>query len=304
MANNMRYMFIECQTPDEAKLRNVRGSKSAARAHVTKEFHRKVRLQRRETFTAETASQSPTSEPSPPQVDIKEDIVKEEALDDAEEPLDNIPAEDRERSSSVSSGLVSMAVQSLLSQERSDPFDSLPIPDMSPFLHRVLDYAMMNTWPATIPVRGNRPFENPVNAAWLNSAMEYPVLFHAFLYAASLQLLTLRNGKEQCKSDSVLRFDQYQKAVRLINKHISELDGPPPDELILAVTILAVHGSRAEEPAPECHPQSPLATLQYLHVYGQMLAEEKHVGGLKELLQQKGGIEAMDVYGMADAMAL
>lgn len=292
-------MFIECQTPDKAKLKNTRGSKSAARAHVTKEFHRKVRLKRRETFVSEVGtSPPPAAQPKVEEVSIKEEAVEE----DDDDTLEQIPA--RQRSPSVSDPVARSVIQWNISQSRSDPFNQLPIQDMPPFLQRVLDHALLHTWPATVPAKGSNALENPVNAAWLQASMQYPVVFHAFLYAASLQLLTACKGRELVKSGEMIRFDQYQKAIHLINKHITELDGPPPDALIMAVTTLAVHGSRASEPGTECHPQSPLATQQYLHMYGQMLIAESHVSGLTELIQRKGGIEGMETYGMADTIAL
>ena len=298
MASGMRYMFIECQTPDKAKLKNTRGSKSAARAHVTKEFHRKVRLKRRDTFVSDVStSPPPLAQPKSEEVAIKEEAIEE---DDGE--LEQIPA--RQRSPSVSDPVARSVIQWNISQSRSDPFNQLPIQDMPPFLQRVLDHALVHTWPATVPSKGSNALENPVNAAWLQASMQYPVVFHAFLYAASLQLLTAYKGRELVKSGEMIRFDHYQKAIRLINKHITELDGPPPDALIMAVTTLAVHGSRASEPGTECHPQSPLATQQYLHMYGQMLIAESHVSGLTELIQRKGGIEGMETYGMADTIAL
>ena len=292
-------MFVECQTPDKAKLKNTRGSKSAARAHVTKEFHRKVRLKRRETFVSETSA----SPPPPAHIKSDEVIVKEE-VEDVDPNVERIPAQPRERSPSVSDPIARSVIQRNISQSRTDPFNQLPIQEMSPFLRRVLDHALVHTWPSTVPAKGNIALQNPVNAAWLHSCMQYPVVFHAFLYAASLQLLTACNGRELVKSGEMIRFDHYQKAIHLINKHITELDGPPPDALIMAVTTLAVHGRRAPRPEPECHPQSPLATQQYLHMYGQMIIEESHVIGLKELIQRKGGIEGMETYGMAGTIAL
>ena len=304
MATGMRYMFVECQTPGEAKLRNSRGSKSAARAHVTKEFHRKVRLKRREDFTAEVKEEPSVSPISKPTLTPLVVEIKSEVLDEDDEPLEEIPPQPRDRSPSTSNPVAWSVIQSSLSQSRTDPFNSFPEQEMSPFLQRVLDHALVHTWPSTIPVKGNNSLENPINAAWLQSCMQFPVVFHAFLYAASLQLLAACRGQELVRSASWLRFDHYQKAITLVNKQIRELDGPPSDALMMAVTTLAVHGRRADTPLPECHPQSPLATQGYLHMYGQMLTEERHVQGLVELIQRKGGIAGIETYGMAETIAL
>ena len=315
----MRYMFIECQTPDKAKLKNTRGSKSAARAHVTKEFHRKVRLKRRDGFTSTTTagSASPTtSTPGIARSNSISTIKSEESFtgstvkyededddDDEVESLQRIPTRES-RSPSVSDPMARSVIQLSLSQSRTDPFNQLPIADMPPFMQRVLDHALVHTWPSTVPVRRNESIDHPVKAAWLHSCMQYPVVFHAFLWAASLQLLNACNGRELVRSAEMMRYDHYQKAITLINKHITELDGPPSDALIMAVTTLAVHGKRAPQPGVETHPPSPMASQQYMNMYGQFFVEESHVNGLKELIQRKGGIDGMHTWGMADTIAL
>jgi hypothetical protein len=295
MAANMRYMFIECQTPDEAKLRNTRGSKSAARAHVTK---------RQETFTADTTDSSPSpSSRSPPEVEIREEDNGVDVDADEDLCLEEIPIQSRERSPSISDPVARSVIRSTLSQSRTDPFNSLAIQDMSPFLQRVLDHALVHTWPSTVPAKGSLTLANPVNSAWLQSSLQYPVVLHAFLYAASLHLSMLCKAQEMA-STCWLRFDQYRRAIALVNKHIRELEGPPSDALIMAVTTLAVHGRMGEVSRPECHPPSPLATQQYIHVYGQLLPEETHIQGLRMLLRRKGGIDKIETYGMAETLAL
>lgn len=285
----MRYMFVECQDPVRIKLRNPRGSKSAARAHVTKEFHRKRRLERRETYTAEATLDNTAKGKSPED----DDIV-----------LELLPEQRRELISSIPNAVARSSIRSVLSQSRTDPFNSLPIDDMPPFRQLLLDHALTTTWPETVPTKKGDTVINPVKAAWLDCARDSPVLFHAFLYSAALQVLTVCNGRELVQSACWVRLDHYQKTISLVNQHIQRLDGPPSDALIMAVVCLTAHGSRAESPGIECHPQSPLATQQYFHVYGQILTEEKHLLGLQELLQRKGGVEEVKTYGMACTIIL
>ncbi len=59
------------------------------------------------------------------------------------------------------------------------------------------------------------------------------------------------------------------------------------------------------DPFPQqVHPLSPLATAQNLHVYGSMANDEKHIQGIRLLVAQKGGLDNIHLYGLADTMAL
>ena len=135
-------------------------------------------------------------------------------------------------------------------------------------------------------------------------AMEWPVAFHAFIYATTLHLLCAYNGRELIDSAPLLRLSHKVETIKLVNEQLHNLEGAPPDALIMAVAVLSVHGSRDDTPYPEVHPISPLAKAQNLHVYGNMVNEEKHIRGIMLLITQKGGLDGMELYGMADTMAL
>jgi hypothetical protein len=49
---------------------------------------------------------------------------------------------------------------------------------------------------------------------------------------------------------------------------------------------------------------SPLASLNHLDIYGAMVNDEKHIQGIKLLVSQKGGLDEIECYGMADTMQL
>ena len=129
-------------------------------------------------------------------------------------------------------------------------------------------------------------------------------MFHAFLYAAALHLLVATKGREDTESASKLRFAHYSQTIKLVYGHIANLQGPPPDALIMAVTVLAVHGRPDERVLPPCHPRSPLAEQQYLHIYGEILMADEHVPALKTLIEKKGGIKGIRTYGMAETIQL
>ena len=134
--------------------------------------------------------------------------------------------------------------------------------------------------------------------------MEYAVVFHAFLYAAALHLLVASDGRQDIPSDAMLRLAHYSQTIKLVNKHIQDINGPPSDALLMAVTTLAVHGSPDARKREEIHPRSPLAEEQYLHVYGRIMHAKQHIPALAALLARKGGLAAMNTYGMAETIQL
>ena len=55
---------------------------------------------------------------------------------------------------------------------------------------------------------------------------------------------------------------------------------------------------------PTVHPVSPMAKVNNLDVYGAMINDEKHIQGILLLVNQKGGLERMELYAMADTLQL
>ncbi|EXJ70582.1 uncharacterized protein A1O5_06652 [Cladophialophora psammophila CBS 110553] len=184
---------------------------------------------------------------------------------------------------------------------------------------------------------------NPVKSAWLKCGMEHPVAFHAFVYAASYHILCAYNGQEINDSAPLLRLSHKVETIKLVNEQLQALslsssakgkggrdrssiassgetgngneDGNgnaapstassvPTDALIMAVTIMSIHHTRDDVVYPKVHPISPMAKVNNLHVYGAMVNDEKHIQGILLLIGRKGGLEGVELYGMADTLQL
>ena len=171
-------------------------------------------------------------------------------------------------------------LRTLLGEGRVDPFDVFSTTNLSPFIHRVLDHAVMHSWPATIPRRESALVPtNPVKSSWLRLAMEHPVAFHAFLYATSLHVVCKYEGREVYNDAPLMRLSHKVETIKLVNEQLQALtlsekprkkgkahrrregdddDDPsekmerqkassvPTDALIMAVIILSVHHQRDE----------------------------------------------------------
>jgi hypothetical protein len=149
--------------------------------------------------------------------------------------------------------------------------------------------------------------------------MAHPVAFHAFIYATSMHLLDAHDGHELQPSAPMMRQSHKYETIRLVNEELRNLSlsptatarsdargmlSSPSEALIMAVTILAIHGRRDDTAYPYVHPMSPLAEAQHLHVYGHMVNDDTHIKGIILLIKQKGGLQGMELYGMADTLAL
>ncbi|KIX06546.1 uncharacterized protein Z518_04522 [Rhinocladiella mackenziei CBS 650.93] len=297
-----RYMFVEysAPAPPVKGQKKRRGGPSEVRAHITKEFHRRLRVKRLDALKGTVPLPerpkvaNPTIEQEDEEQDWKHSGTRSPSIHTRPaSPNKNIPPE----------LYLSRRLRTVLGEGRMDPFDVLPAHRMPLFIHMVLDHALAHSWPNTVPTRSPAVM-NPVKSAWLKCAMEWPVAFHAFIYATTLHLLCAYNGRELIDSAPVLRLSHKVETIKLVNEQLHNLNGLPSDALIMAVTILAIHGTRDATAYPQIHPASPMAEAQNLHVYGNMVNEEEHVPAILWLIMQKGGLDGIELYGMADTMAL
>ncbi|OCT54037.1 hypothetical protein CLCR_09596 [Cladophialophora carrionii] len=374
-----RFMFVEYSKPVEPAKgqKKRRGGPSEVRAHITKNYHRTLRVKRLESlkqgevplslggFQRQDSSEGNEDDEFPDPEVIKEASWSTGDANQTISPSAPVSAwtkpspgttatttttswlSEAPRRSSTNEDLAlrlntSLGLQTLLGEGRIDPFDVLPAQGMPMFVHQVLDHALVHSWPNTVPVKRSLAPTNPVKSSWLKMAMEHPVAFHAFLYATSFHILCAHQGHEINDSAALLRLSHKVETIKLVNEQLQnpslvpkrkasggaaavagqaaarygEEEGKrsppkstgmgtgPTDALIMAVTILSIHSQRDESVYAKVHAQSPLARLNHLDIYGSMINDEKHIQGIRLLVGQKGGLDAIECYGMADTMQL
>lgn len=109
------------------------------------------------------------------------------------------------------------------------------------------------------------------------------------------------------RESEMLQLSYQTKSIQFINTLLAENNHEPPsDALLISILILAAHGQRqggglALEPV---HPTSPLAQAQNLMFYGSLEFVPNHLKALYYLVEQKGGLEKIQLYGLADTLAL
>ena len=136
-----RYMFVEYKEPviPAQGQKRRRGGPSEVRAHITKEFHRKLRVKRLGGSRAQTTL-TDRSKLAGPAVHHDDEIQKEPRPRTSTTPTSpkssaGSPDEDTSVQVSLSPGL-----KNGLGEGRMDPFNALPIDQKSMYIHMVLDH--------------------------------------------------------------------------------------------------------------------------------------------------------------------
>ena len=134
--------------------------------------------------------------------------------------------------------------------------------------------------------------------------------FYGFVFAAALHHDHL-HGRIPDRQTGLLQLTYQTQAIRLINdmlRHTAANNTPPSDALLMSILILAVHGQRqattTDPPSRQVHPQSPLAKAQNLDFYGSLAFTPMHLAALHMLVERKGGLDKIELYGLADTLAL
>ncbi|KIX97019.1 uncharacterized protein Z520_07133 [Fonsecaea multimorphosa CBS 102226] len=242
-----RFMFVEYSKPVEPVKgeKRRRGGPSEVRAHITKNYHRALRVKRLEALRkgqdgggpVEKSKLEPrdgpareTSEGETQDGDVA--IEEHEEKEDGDEfsphkPYPTPPVDD-DREDLALQLRSARGLQSLLGEGRIDPFDALPVQGVPLFIHQVLDHALSHSWPNTVPVKSSLHTMNPVKSAWLKCGMEHPVAFHAFVYAASYHILCAYNGREINESAPLLRLSHKVETIKLVNEQLRSLSLSSP----------------------------------------------------------------------------
>jgi hypothetical protein len=136
--------------------------------------------------------------------------------------------------------------------------------------------------------------------------MASPLVLHTFIFATTKQMLCLRGQREDDMSQQAVRASSLHQnlALSCARTELESMEGTPSDGMILAIIILAVNGTRPQQTPPQSHPRSPLATTQSLHLFSTLNVVEAHVRAVAELIELKGGLQAVETYGVRDTILL
>ncbi len=89
-----------------------------------------------------------------------------------------------------------------------------------------------------------------------------------------------------------------------INHYRNKADSVPIDCLLMAIFALAVHDNVDLDSPPESHPMSQVAKARDMHIYGRVVFGEEHMNALYNLLDQQGGLKAVDQRAFGNVVPL
>ena len=133
-------------------------------------------------------------------------------------------------------------------------------------------------------------------------AFTYVIL--CFVYDAGLHHFYLRRDHGKIDTAALLRLSYQTETIKLVNEQLQRPERRPSDALLVSVLILAIHGANDEATHEHSHPQSPLATAQNLDFYGSMKLVAAHMQALQVLVKWRRGLDAIDLYRLADTIVL
>ncbi|KIY01082.1 uncharacterized protein Z520_02634 [Fonsecaea multimorphosa CBS 102226] len=220
-----------------------------------------------------------------------------------------------------SAGLASLAVvpsQSpqeqplgILSQSRRDPFARYAVSDIPGPVNEVVDHAIRLFWPGLTPIP-TRNLNNPVVDTYLEAIRSSPLAFYAYIVGTAENYELLSGSNFKTKAFTKLCLAYRVEMIKLVNQEIQEMTGPPSDELLGAIIVLAgnsaafisrAKGSFFKVPQPSRF-DSPLRTAQFIHVYSANPFPSAHSEALVRLVVMKGGCSEIKSPGVASTAAL
>jgi len=158
-----------------------------------------------------------------------------------------------------------------------------------------LSPAVAILWPGLGP-------ETQMPTAWFRKAWEKPILMHALAFGAIVHMDVLRSPR--ISLENPLRLFHKVQTMTLLKEEMKNPDGTALDDVILAV--LALSTNEVETVANHMKEKvrspfnSPLASIQWLDVYGSITHVKAHTLAMRSLVARRGGLEKVELPGLAE----
>ncbi|PKK42202.1 hypothetical protein CI102_14752 [Trichoderma harzianum] len=185
---------------------------------------------------------------------------------------------------------------SLLGAGRVDPFRP-PSVYIGSGVNELLDHSIRVFWP------GFRP-ESKLTSAWLEKFYTSPIVMHALLFGAAVNVNALR-GPQFCNNKPSQLYHKVQ-TIRLVNEELKSGRKTALDEVILAVLTLGsnevetIANTRENTRSPF---NSPLSSAQWLNVFGSISEIPLHTSAMNTLVARRGGLENIQINGLAEVLS-
>ena len=133
---------------------------------------------------------------------------------------------------------------------------------------------------------------------WFQQCMRTSGILHTALFCQAMRAQAVRPGWRAIPANELVICQT--EAVRAIAHKLTQAETACDDESIRIVFSLAWHGSIKQDPPAKSPKQSPLADLQSLRLFmGTIACDPIHYQGLMNMLNVRGGLEKVDMPGLA-----
>lgn len=170
--------------------------------------------------------------------------------------------------------------------------------------------ALSTLWPCLIPGSAKGK-DNPALNSWFQFYMRDATLFSALTFGAlshkqvNCSMVAEPGNQLTAVEKQGLIFYEMESA-RMINKTLQHQPETVTDTLILSALCMAnnsanevkLHHVQASPFTP------PLQRLQWLDIYGRMSSSPAHQRGLLQLITLRGGLECVELPGLAAILSL
>ncbi|KAL5322824.1 hypothetical protein ACEPPN_010803 [Leptodophora sp. 'Broadleaf-Isolate-01'] len=188
--------------------------------------------------------------------------------------------------------------KSLLGAGRIDPFRIYPL-DANNTIPELFDHSVGILWPGFSP-------ESQMPAAWFRKAWERPIVMHALAFGAIVHMDVLRSPR--LSLENPLRLFHKVQTMRLLKEEMKNPNQAVLDDVILAILTLSTNevetvANNIKEKARSPF-NSPLASIQWLDVYGCISHVKTHTAAMRSIIARRGGLENVELPGLAEVLFL
>ncbi|KAH7419574.1 hypothetical protein BKA64DRAFT_651173 [Cadophora sp. MPI-SDFR-AT-0126] len=181
---------------------------------------------------------------------------------------------------------------------RVDPFRIYPVGGKSN-IPELFDHSVAILWPGLGP-------QSQMATVWFRKAWEKPILMHALAFGAIVHMDVLRSPR--ISLENPLRLFHKVQTMTLLKEEMKKPDETALDDVILA--ILALSTNEVETVANNMKEKvrspfsSPLASIQWLDVYGSFTHVKAHTLAMRSVIARRGGLEQVELPGLAETLSL
>jgi hypothetical protein len=181
--------------------------------------------------------------------------------------------------------------RSLLGQGRIDPFEANELRVLPDVVRRCLDMTLQVIWPSNTPGAGRAALDAQI-LQWRTLAVQSPLQYHSQVSAAVSLCYSLTTDPKDRRTLLSARLTHQSKGLEVVRRQITNLQGPPSNELLDCMNRLFSQGGNIY-PAPprRAYPESPMVDVLPLRLYGGFEPCVPHAKALAFLVKQRGGLE-------------